>query len=47
MSTPILTVSALAAVTLFMVVSLVNANGTSNTLQHQLSAVEAASSHNG
>lgn len=45
MSTPVLTVSALAALTLFMVVSLVTANGTSNTLQHAVAAVEASQAH--
>ena len=45
MSTPVLTVSALAAVTLFMIVSLFTVSGTSNTLQQSIAAVEAAQSN--
>lgn len=42
MSTPILTVTGLAAVTLFMIVSLVTADGRSIALQRPLAAVAVA-----
>lgn len=45
MSTPVVTVSALFALTLFMVVSLVTASGPANTLQNSLATVEAAASN--
>jgi len=45
MSTPVITVSALFAVTLFMIVSLVTATGPSNVLQNSLATVEAVASN--
>ncbi|EGF93390.1 hypothetical protein ABI_18300 [Asticcacaulis biprosthecium C19] len=45
MSTPVATASALFALTLFMVISLVTATGPANTLQSSLATVEAVASN--
>lgn len=45
MSTPVATVAALFAVTLFMIVSLVTATGPSNTLQGDVAGVTAVASN--